>query len=61
MSLSAIWALRNGLSRGDWMQAYRLNGGFGKHSVAFVICMFLLIEALPLLDVATKHEHYLIG
>jgi GH15 family glucan-1,4-alpha-glucosidase len=30
---------------GDWMQRYSLNDGFGKPSVAFVICTFWLIEA----------------
>jgi hypothetical protein len=46
---------------GDWMKAYSLNGGFGKPYATVVICRFLLTEALPLLDIATKREHYLIG
>jgi GH15 family glucan-1,4-alpha-glucosidase len=31
---------------GGWLQRYSLNDGFGKPSVAFVICTFWLIEAL---------------
>jgi GH15 family glucan-1,4-alpha-glucosidase len=45
MSISTIEAIHNDLSMGDWMQRYSLNDGFGKPSVAFVICTFWLIEA----------------
>jgi GH15 family glucan-1,4-alpha-glucosidase len=45
MSISTIEAIHKDLSMGDWMQRYSLNDGFGKPSVAFVICTFWLIEA----------------
>ena len=44
-SISTIEAIHKDLSMGDWMQRYSLNDGFGKPSVAFVICTFWLIEA----------------
>ena len=34
------------ISMEGWLQRYSLNDGFGKPSVAFVICTFWLIEAL---------------
>jgi GH15 family glucan-1,4-alpha-glucosidase len=43
---STIDAIHKDLSRGGWLQRYGLNDGFGKPSVAFVICTFWLIEAL---------------
>jgi GH15 family glucan-1,4-alpha-glucosidase len=43
---STINAIHKDLARGDWLQRYSLNDGFGKPSVAFVICTFWLIEAL---------------
>ena len=43
---STIDAIHKDLSRGGWLQRYSLNDGFGKPSVAFVICTFWLIEAL---------------
>ena len=39
-------AIHKDLSLGGWLQRYSLNGGFGKPSVAFVICTFWLVEAL---------------
>ena len=39
-------AIHKDLSRGGWLQRYSLDDGFGKPSVAFVICTFWLIEAL---------------
>jgi GH15 family glucan-1,4-alpha-glucosidase len=45
-SISTIDAIRKDLSLGGWLQRYSLNDGFGKPSVAFVICSFWLIEAL---------------
>ena len=45
-SISTIDAIQKDLSLGGWMQRYSLNDGFGKPSVAFVICSFWLIEAL---------------
>ena len=46
MSISTIEAIHKDLSMGGWLQRYSLNDGFGKPSVAFVICTFWLIEAL---------------
>lgn len=43
--ISTIEAIHKDLSMGYWMQRYSLNDGFGKPSVAFVICTFWLIEA----------------
>jgi GH15 family glucan-1,4-alpha-glucosidase len=43
---STIDAIHRDLSRDGWLQRYSLNDGFGKPSVAFVICTFWLIEAL---------------
>jgi GH15 family glucan-1,4-alpha-glucosidase len=44
---STIDAIHKDLARdGGWLQRYSLNDGFGKPSVAFVICTFWLIEAL---------------
>jgi GH15 family glucan-1,4-alpha-glucosidase len=43
---STIDAIHKDLSMGGWLQRYSLNDGFGKPSVAFVICTFWLIEAL---------------
>jgi GH15 family glucan-1,4-alpha-glucosidase len=44
--LSTIAAIHKDLMRGDWLHRYSLDDGFGKPSVAFVICTFWLIEAL---------------
>jgi GH15 family glucan-1,4-alpha-glucosidase len=43
---NTIDAIHKDLARGAWLQRYSLNDGFGKPSVAFVICTFWLIEAL---------------
>jgi GH15 family glucan-1,4-alpha-glucosidase len=43
---STIDAIHKDLARGGWLQRYSLNDGFGKPSVAFIICTFWLIEAL---------------
>jgi GH15 family glucan-1,4-alpha-glucosidase len=43
---STIDAIHKDLLRGGWLQRYSLNDGFGKPTVAFVICTFWLIEAL---------------
>jgi GH15 family glucan-1,4-alpha-glucosidase len=47
--MQTIEAIQKDLARGDWLQRYSLNDGFGKPSVAFVICTFWLIEALAAL------------
>jgi GH15 family glucan-1,4-alpha-glucosidase len=44
-SISTIEAIYKDLALEGWMQRYSLNDGFGKPSVAFVICTFWLIEA----------------
>jgi GH15 family glucan-1,4-alpha-glucosidase len=44
--ISTVDAIHKDLSMGGWLQRYSLNDGFGKPSVAFVICTFWLIEAL---------------
>lgn len=44
--ISTIDAIHKDLSMGGWLQRYSLNDGFGKPSVAFVICTFWLVEAL---------------
>lgn len=46
--ISTVDAIHKDLARGDWLQRYSLNDGFGKPSVAFVICTFWLIEALAI-------------
>jgi GH15 family glucan-1,4-alpha-glucosidase len=43
---STIDVIHKDLSRDGWLQRYSLNDGFGKPSVAFIICTFWLIEAL---------------
>jgi GH15 family glucan-1,4-alpha-glucosidase len=44
--ISTIDAIHQDLSMEGWVRRYSLNDGFGKPSVAFVICSFWLIEAL---------------
>jgi GH15 family glucan-1,4-alpha-glucosidase len=43
---STIDVIHKDLLLGGWLQRYSLNDGFGKPSVAFVICTFWLVEAL---------------
>ena len=43
---STIDAIHKDLVQDGWLHRYSLNDGFGKPSVAFVICTFWLIEAL---------------
>ena len=44
--LGTVDAIHKDLIRSGWLQRYSLDDGFGKPSVAFVICTFWLIEAL---------------
>jgi GH15 family glucan-1,4-alpha-glucosidase len=44
--VQTIDAIHKDLSMAGWLQRYSLDDGFGKPSVAFVICAFWLIEAL---------------
>jgi GH15 family glucan-1,4-alpha-glucosidase len=46
MLISTVDAIHKDLSMGGWLQRYSLNDGFGKPSVAFVICTFWLVDAL---------------
>jgi GH15 family glucan-1,4-alpha-glucosidase len=39
-------AIHTDLMRAGWLRRYSLDDGFGKPTVAFVICTFWLIEAL---------------
>jgi GH15 family glucan-1,4-alpha-glucosidase len=43
---STIAAIRRELERGGWLHRYANDDGFGKPTVAFVICTFWLVEAL---------------
>ena len=43
---NTVDTIHKDLAWGAWLQRYSLNDGFGKPSVAFVICTFWLIEAL---------------
>jgi GH15 family glucan-1,4-alpha-glucosidase len=42
-TIDAIW---RGLSHNGWLFRYKLDDGFGRPAVAFIICTFWLIEAL---------------
>ncbi len=46
---STIDAIHRDLMKSGWLHRYSLDDGFGKPSVAFVICTFWLIEALAAL------------
>jgi len=43
---ATIDAIRKGLSQDGWLLRYRLDDGFGRPTVAFIICSFWLVEAL---------------
>jgi len=43
---STIDVIHKDLALGGWLHRYSLNDGFGKPTVAFIICTFWLIEAL---------------
>ena len=42
-TIDAIW---KGLSHRDWLLRYRLDDGFGRPEVAFILCTLWLVEAL---------------
>jgi GH15 family glucan-1,4-alpha-glucosidase len=44
--VGTVASIRNGLSRDGWLLRYETDDGFGKPSVAFIICTFWLVEAL---------------
>jgi GH15 family glucan-1,4-alpha-glucosidase len=52
MLLSTVNAIHKDLSMGGWLQRYKQNDGFGRPSVAFVICTFWMVDALA----ATGHR-----
>jgi GH15 family glucan-1,4-alpha-glucosidase len=43
---ATVTTIQRVLDRGGWLQRYAADDGFGKPTVAFVICTFWLIEAL---------------
>jgi GH15 family glucan-1,4-alpha-glucosidase len=43
---ASVDAIRRGLSQDGWLFRYRLDDGFGRPVVAFIICTFWLAEAL---------------
>lgn len=43
---ATVQAIRDGLSQDGWMLRYRIDDGFGRPTVAFLICSFWLVEAL---------------
>jgi GH15 family glucan-1,4-alpha-glucosidase len=47
--LSTVDTIRQVLSQDGWLFRYRIDDGFGRPSVAFVICTFWLVEALAVL------------
>jgi GH15 family glucan-1,4-alpha-glucosidase len=44
--VGTVEAIHKDLMRGGWLHRYSLDDGFGKPTVAFVICTFWLVEAL---------------
>lgn len=60
---ATVDAIRRGLADGGWLLRYRSDDGFGRPSVAFVICTFWLVEALAVLgakgEARTVLEHAL--
>ena len=49
-----IQAIRDGLSQDGWLLRYRLDDGFGRPTVAFMICSFWLVEALAAIGHTTE-------
>ncbi|MHB8877676.1 MAG: glycoside hydrolase family 15 protein, partial [Myxococcaceae bacterium] len=46
---ASVDVARAGLEQNGWMVRYRLDDGFGRPTVAFVLCTFWLVEALAAL------------
>jgi GH15 family glucan-1,4-alpha-glucosidase len=46
---ATVDAIQADLTRGGWLQRYRVDDGFGTPSVAFTICTFWLVEALAMI------------
>ena len=51
---NTIESIHRDLSQGGWLHRYSLNDGFGKPSVAFVVCTFWLIDALAAIGRRTE-------
>jgi GH15 family glucan-1,4-alpha-glucosidase len=51
---STVDAIRRGLEEHGWLRRYRLDDGFGRPQVAFVLCTFWLVEALAVLGRAEE-------
>ena len=51
---ATIQAIRDGLSQDGWLLRYRLDDGFGRPTVAFMICSFWLVEALAAIGHTTE-------
>jgi GH15 family glucan-1,4-alpha-glucosidase len=47
--VSTVDAIARDLARGDWVDRYRADDGFGRPEVAFVVCTFWLVQALAVL------------
>jgi GH15 family glucan-1,4-alpha-glucosidase len=50
-TIDAIW---QGLSHRDWLLRYRLDDGFGRPQVAFILCTLWLVEALAVVGRDTE-------
>jgi GH15 family glucan-1,4-alpha-glucosidase len=46
---TTVEAIRSGLSKDGWLFRYQLDDGFGRPTVAFIICTFWLVDALAAL------------
>jgi GH15 family glucan-1,4-alpha-glucosidase len=51
---ATIQAIRDRLSQDGWLLRYRLDDGFGRPTVAFIICSFWLVEALVTIGRTTE-------
>jgi GH15 family glucan-1,4-alpha-glucosidase len=52
--IATVDAIGKQLSENGWLYRYRLDDGFGRPTVAFIICTFWLIEALAWIGRATE-------
>ncbi|HEX6884450.1 MAG TPA: glycoside hydrolase family 15 protein, partial [Planctomycetota bacterium] len=53
---ATVDAIARGLDQGGWIQRYKLDDGFGKPQVAFVLCSLWYVEALALLGRGREAE-----
>ena len=56
---ATVDAIRESLSHDGWLFRYRLDDGFGKPQVAFIICTFWLVEALAAIGRADEAKSVL--